>query len=166
MSTAVLTLPVGAKFASRSMVFSTTVQEAISGKETRIYKQSYPRYKWELDVDVLRSSSAFSSTEFQYLFGFINSRQGMFDTFLYQDPVDNSATGQNLGTGNSSTSAFALTRSFGGFVEPILAPNSVSAVYLSSVSIPAAGLSQPTNGALTQTSGGSLGATTYYVKST
>jgi uncharacterized protein (TIGR02217 family) len=167
MSTAVFAPPPGTGWpVTRTPVFDTVVQQAISGKETRIARQTYPRWKWELTMNVLRSGAAYSSTEFQYLAGFFEQRLGQFDTFLYQDPDDNSVTGQPIGTGNGATSFFQLVRSFGGFVEPVLAPNAVSAIYLNSVSIPQAGYSAPTSGALTQTSGGSLGVTTYYVKST
>jgi uncharacterized protein (TIGR02217 family) len=111
----------------RTPVWSTNVQSAISGKECRISYWSYPKWKWELTFNILRSSSAY--TEFQQLVGFFNARQGQFDTFLFSDPDDNSVTGQTIGTGDGSTKTFQLVRAFGGFVEPVLAPNVVSHVY-------------------------------------
>lgn len=169
MSTSVFPSLPGMTFPiQRSPVFDTRTQTAISGKETRIALQSYPRRKYEIPFSVLRSS--LSLAEMQTLVGFFNSLYGGWDTFLYTDADDNSVTGQGLGTGDGSTTAFQLIRAFGGggfsFVEPVLAPNTVSAVYLNGVSIPAAGYSAATNGALTQTSSGSLGAATYYVRST
>jgi uncharacterized protein (TIGR02217 family) len=149
---------------TRSPVFDTQVQQAISGKETRIALQSYPRWKWDLVFNFLRSAIALS--EFQQLVGFFNSRMGQFDTFLYQDADDNSVTGQAIEDGDGATTTFQLIRAFGGFIEPVLAPNTVSAVYLNGTSIPAAGYSAATNGALTQTSSGSLAGATYYVRST
>lgn len=115
----------------RSPVFSTTVQTATSGKETRIANQSSPRYKWNVQFNVLRSAGGW--TEFQQLFGFFNSMKGSFDTFLYTDADDNSATATLIGTGNGVQTVFQLVRTFGGFIEPILAPNVVSAVYLNGV---------------------------------
>jgi uncharacterized protein (TIGR02217 family) len=165
MSTQVLPSLIGLAWdVVRTPVWDTTVQTAISGKEIRIANQTYPRWKWELKYDVVRSDSV--NTEFQQIVGFFNSRQGQFDTFLYIDADDNSVTSQAIGTGNGSTAAYQLVRALGGFVEPVLAPHTVSAVYLSGVSIPSAGYSAPTNGSLTQSAGGALGATTYYVKST
>lgn len=165
MSTAILPSLAGLGFpVQRTPVWDTIIQTAISGKETRIAKQTYPRWKWELSYTVLRSSAAF--VELQELAGFFNARQGSFDTFLYQDADDNSVTGQAIDNGDGMTTAFQLVRAFGGFIEPVLAPNTVSAVYLNGVSIPAAGYSAATNGALSQTSSGSLGAATYYVRST
>jgi uncharacterized protein (TIGR02217 family) len=136
MSTAVFIPPVGTGWPiTRTPVWDTIVQQSISGKEVRIAKQTYPRWKYELVISILRSSAAYSSTEFQYVVGFFNSRQGMFDTFLYQDADDNSVTSQALGTGDGTTTVFQFVRAFGGFIEPVLAPNTGGTinVYLNGV---------------------------------
>lgn len=115
-----------------------TVQESVSGKRTSINNWSYPRYQWELTASVLPTSSALTnapaSADFQTLFGFFNSRGGRFDTFLYTDADDNSVTAQALGVGDGVTLTYQLVSAFGGFVQPILAPNVVSNVYLNAVS--------------------------------
>ena len=122
MSTSVLPTLIGLAYpVTRSTVWDTNTQEVISGKETRIAYQTYPRYKWEATYNVLRSASAY--TEFQNLLGFYNARQGGFDTFLYQDPDDYTVSSQSIATGDGSTTAFQLLRTLGGFSEPILAPN-------------------------------------------
>ena len=141
---------------------TTRAGQAISGKETRIAKQTYPRWKWELTYNVLRSGASYG--ELQQLAGFFNARQGMFDTFLYQDADDSAVTGQTIATGDGATTAFQLIRTFGSFLEPVLAPNVVSAVYLNSVSLPTAGYSAPGAATLSSTAGGSLASTTYYVR--
>jgi hypothetical protein len=146
------------------MMDDVTIQTAISGKETRINNQSYPRYQFDLTYNILRSAAAY--TEYQQLLGFINSRYGRWDTFLYTADDDNSVTGQTIGTGDGTTTAFQLLRTLSGFIEPVLAPNIIGAVYLNGLSIPTAGYSAATNGALTQTSSGSLGASTRFVRST
>lgn len=143
--------------------WSTVKQKNVSGKMTRIGYFSYPFYTFQIGYSVLRSAVTYA--EQQTLQGFFNSRNGSFDSFLFNNVDDNSVTGQALGTGDAVTTAFQLVRAYGGFVEPIYAPNAISAVYLDGVSIPTAGLSAPTNGALTSTVSGALGATTYYVKS-
>lgn len=122
MSAFILPSLVGLGFdVTRTPTWDTIVQQAINGKETRIAKLTYPRWKWSLTYNVLRSSAAFA--ELQQLAGFFNARQGMFDTFLYQDADDNSVTGQQIALGDGTTTAFQLIRAFGGFVEPMLAPN-------------------------------------------
>ncbi len=132
MSTAILPSLAGLGFdIVRTPVWDTIIQQAISGKETRMARQTYPRWAWELTYNVLRSGAAYG--ELQQLAGFFNARQGMFDTFLYQDADDNSVTAQTIGTGNGTTATFQLIRTFGGFIEPVLAPNTVSHVYLNGV---------------------------------
>lgn len=131
MSTTVLPSLVGLGFeVVRTPIWDTSVQSAMSGKETRIARQTYPRWQWELSYNVLRSGSY---NELQQLAGFFNARQGMFDSFLYQDADDYSVTAQAIGQGNGSNKIFPLYRSFGGFLEPVLAPQTVSAVYINGV---------------------------------
>lgn len=120
---------------TRREIWKTRAQEAISGKETRIADWSYPRHQWTLGFDFLRQGalSGAAYAEFAALAGFFNLRQGAYDSFLFSDADDNAAAGQGLGTGDGATTSFALARAFGGFVEPIAAPNAVSAVYLNGV---------------------------------
>jgi uncharacterized protein (TIGR02217 family) len=131
MSNAIFpTLPGLGWSVKRTPSFKTLVNEAVSGKETRAALWSYPRYRWELTYDVLRDGAL---AELRTLEGFFLQRQGSFDAFLFSDPDDNAASGQPIGIGDGSTAAFQLVRPFGGFVDPVLAPNSVSAVYLGGV---------------------------------
>src|SRR5579862_7623363 len=120
---------------TRREMWSTRTQTAISGKETRVADWSYPRHQWTLTYDFLRQGNLSGATyaEFASLAGFFNLRQGSFDTFLYADPDDSSVTSQGIGIGDGTTTNFQLVRAFGGFVEPILAPNSVSRIALNGV---------------------------------
>jgi len=115
----------------RTEIWKTRVQEAISGKEVRIADWSFPRHQWELTYDFLRSAPAYG--ELQSLLGFFDQRQGVFDSFLYSDADDSAVTGQPIGVGDGVATAFQLVRLYGGFVEPVIAPNVVSAVYLAGV---------------------------------
>ena len=141
----------------RSPVWKTRAQQAISGKETRLADWSYPAWHWALTFDFLRATP--SAAEFQSLAGFFNQRQGAFGTFLYADADDNAVTGQSLGAGDGATVSFQLVRAFGGFIEPVLAPNVVSAVYLAGVvQSPSAYSVNPTTGLLTFTAAPASGA--------
>ncbi len=132
MSNAIFPTLVGLGWSvKRVPMWKTRVQEAISGKETRIADWSFPRWKWELAYDFLRGDAGHA--EFQSLAGFFNQRQGVFDSFLYQDADDNGATAQLLSSGDGATRSFQLVRSLGGFIEPIIAPNAVNNIYLAGV---------------------------------
>jgi uncharacterized protein (TIGR02217 family) len=110
------------------------VVTAVSGKETAIAYQANPRWLWELTFDLLRSDAA--HLELQTLAGFFNARRSTFDSFLYRDADDNTVAAQALGIGDGAAAAFQLVRTFGGFTEPVLAPQTVAAVYLDGVAQP------------------------------
>jgi uncharacterized protein (TIGR02217 family) len=139
MSTAVFpSLPLIGWPVKRTEIWQTRKPLAISGKETALADWSYPRHQWELTFDGLRQAGtnmqvpSFAGAvwaEFATLAGFYDLRQGGFDSFLYTDPDDNTVTGQGIGTGDGVTTSFQLIRAFGGFAEPIYAPNVVSHVY-------------------------------------
>ncbi len=165
MSTSVFPTLAGLEYpVEKTPEWSTTLQENVSGKETAIGFWSYPRYTIKLSFNFLRSDT--TNAELQSLMGFFNLRSGNYDTFLFDDVDDDTVSGQTVGIGNGSTAAYQLVRAYGGYVEPVLAPHTVSAAYLAGVSIPTAGYSAPTNGALTQTVSGALAGATYYVRST
>lgn len=107
-------------------VWNTNVQEAVSGKETRVGQWSYPRYLFELNYEWLKSDP--SAAEFQALKGFFNGCNGRAVTFLYSFAEDNSIAGQSIGTGDGNTKQFQMVRACGGFAEPVFAPDAVSSV--------------------------------------
>ncbi len=108
-----------------------SILTSVSGKETRIGYWTYPKYRWELSFEFLQSDQV--NLELQDLIGFFNLMNGRFDSFQYTDPTDNAVVGQTIGVGDGSTVDFQLIRSMGGFVEPIFAPNNISALYLDGV---------------------------------
>jgi len=134
MSTAVFPSLPGLTFpVKRTEIWKSRVQESISGKEVRIADWSYPRHQWELTYELLRGAPSFA--ERQVLQGFFNLRQGQFDPFLYSDADDYAVTGQSLGLGDGETAIYQLVAAVGGFVEPILAPNVVTAVKLNGAAL-------------------------------
>lgn len=112
--------------------WSTRKQQSVSGKEIRMSNRSRPIWKFAMSYEVLRGGSAYA--ELQQLMGFFNQRQGSFDSFLLQDGSDNSVSGQSFGTGDGSTTAFALLHQINGWLEPI--------GYSSSPSVFSAGVQQ------------------------
>lgn len=141
MSTQVLPSLIGLGFSrARKSRWSSRKPEAVSGKVTRIKDWSVPIYTWTLLYNVLRQGVGFYTavdtfSELAQLLGFFDLRGGGFDSFLYADEDDNSASLQPLAntvtglpTGDGSTTLFQLLRSFGGFTMPVLAPNVITQV--------------------------------------
>lgn len=131
MSTSILPTLKGLTYpAQRSTIFNNRRQQSIGGKTTRVALWSTPRYQWVLSYSILRQGivGAASFTEMQQMEAFFEKMLGGFDSFLYQDPDDNTVTDQPIGTGNGSNHNFQLVRSFGGQSIPILAPNLVASV--------------------------------------
>lgn len=111
--------------------WSTKVQVATSGRELRSAWFSMPKWGIKLTYEILRATTGF--TELQTLLGFFNARQGSFDSFLYDNPNDDSVTAQMIGTGNGSQAVFSLCRAYGGFVEPTMNINVITGIYLNGV---------------------------------
>lgn len=127
MSNAVLpSLPGLAWPVARRPMWSTRIQESASGKETRIGFWSYPRWEYTISFDVLRSLGAF--TELQQIAGFYNARNGAYDDWLFNDLYDNTCSLQLFGTGDGVTTSFQLARTYGGYVEPVRAINTLTQV--------------------------------------
>jgi len=115
----------------RTPIFKTLLQQSMAGGEVRAALQSYPRWQYTLSFNFLRDDS---NDEFRTLLAFLLARQGAFDSFLFLDVDDCSATGQQIGVGDGSTAQFQLVRSFGGFDEPVLAPIAVTSLTVAGVS--------------------------------
>jgi len=103
----------------RTPIHSTTPQVAWSGKDSRRSNWTYPKHRYELVFDLLRSDS---NAEWQTLIGFFNKCHGSAAVFKFLDPDDNTATAQQIGIGDGVTTTFQLVRTLGGFVEPVFSP--------------------------------------------
>lgn len=165
MSNAVLPSLKGLSYpVEKTPVWSTKVQRHVSGKETRLGLWSYPLWQWSLSYDVLRSDNV--NLELQQLVGFFNARQGAFDSWLFNDPDDNTATSQAFGLGDGSNKVFQLARTYGGFTEPVGAVNTISSVTINGTPTAAYTVNTST-GVVTFTTAPTAGATvawsgTYY----
>jgi len=133
------TLPGLAWSVTKTPTFQTRIQRAASGRELRALDYPYPLWQFALVFDFLRDNPTAGYDELRTLMGFFMLCQGAFGTFLFQDPSDFQVSGQQIGTGNASTSIFQLQRAMGttlpngGFFEPITAPNVVRAIYLNGI---------------------------------
>ena len=105
---------------SKAPQWSSQVIRSASGRERRTSYWSYPLWQFELSYGVIRHRP--TNDELATMWEFFNVLQGQFGTFLFVDPTDCqilSSAPATFGTGNSSTTAFQLTRSINSFVEPV-----------------------------------------------
>jgi uncharacterized protein (TIGR02217 family) len=150
------TLPGLAWSVTKTPTFQTRIQRAASGRELRALDYPFPLWQFTLAFEFLRDNAAAGLDELRTLMGFYLMCQGAYGSFLFQDPTDREVSGQFLGIGNASATAFQLQRAFGtvlpggGFFEPIVAPEAVAAVYFNGVTQSLAGYGvDPETGVLT-----------------
>jgi uncharacterized protein (TIGR02217 family) len=116
---------------TRTPTWRTIIQEAMSGKDTRVQLFTFPRYKWEIGVDYLGvTPNSLANADWSVLTGFFNKVGGAALPFHWNDPYDNAATAQSLGTGDGTTRIFPFIRALGGFLEPVTDVTAVSQVTL------------------------------------
>lgn len=98
--------------------FSTVINRAADGSETRASQYQYPLFKWLFTYNYLdnRADSALdaSPTDFETIEGFYLNRAGAFDSFLFSDPADYHAVGRKFGVSDGNNRTFPLGRYFGG----------------------------------------------------
>lgn len=112
--------------------FSTIIHTSFSSKEARSANAAYPMWLFSVNFPHLDDQQF---TDLETLHGFICQRRGRFDTFLYAHRNANAVVGRQFGTGNGTRTDFQLTRSFGGFVEPVENPNLIEAISLDDVDV-------------------------------
>lgn len=156
MSNAIFPVLSGLSFpVEKTPNWSTKIQTSISGKETRLGLWSYPVWQFSIGYDFLRSDAV--NQELQTLIGFFNARQGAYDSWLFLDPDDCTATNAAFATGDGTTRVFQLARSYGGWLEPVRAVVSVTSVQINGSSTSAYTI-DPYSGVITFTAAPSVGA--------
>lgn len=107
-------------------LWKTVVHESASGVEARLAYYTRPRWRWTLTYDLLRQGGA--EQEFETLAGFFNLRRGRWDAFLFEDATDNTVTDHLFGIGDGARTRFPVTRTFGGFTEPVSSVTAFGAI--------------------------------------
>lgn len=111
--------------------FSTLAQRSNALQEARASLAPYPLWHFRHAYSVLRAEAAY--TELQQLLGFFLARRGKWDSWLFADPDDSTATAEPFGTGNGTDDEFQLARSLGGFVEPCKNVAALPLIYVAGV---------------------------------
>lgn len=103
-------------------VWNTQTYESESGRETRIQKWKYPRYKISLTYNFLTDNTSkwqLDKGDIERLQGFFNAVGGSFDDFLYLDDTENYVENQTFGLGNGQQTVFQLVRNHPYWAEPV-----------------------------------------------
>lgn len=103
-------------------VWNTQTYESESGRETRIQKWKYPRYKISLTYNFLTDNTSkwhLEKGDIERLQGFFNAVGGSFDDFLYFDDTENYVENQTFGLGNGQQTVFQLVRNHPYWAEPV-----------------------------------------------
>lgn len=115
----------------RSPVWSTGIQESANGLKLRTAFFSYPIYKYSLSFDLLRETTGFS--EKKQIEEFFNLHRGGWDSWLYNDDSDNTATNQVFASTDGVSASYQLKRSINNYLEPIKALNGTPTIYKNGV---------------------------------
>lgn len=139
-------------------ILASRVTTAITGKATQLACAVYPRWAFTLTYggnSWLRDRTQNSTpdptmgsyTEFEQLSGLFLACQGSYGEFYYDDPDDDSRSGQFIGQGNGTSVSFPILCSWGSgpFSPPMYfvvgGVNVINAVYLNGVVVGAANYS-------------------------
>jgi hypothetical protein len=120
----------GLEFGTARTVLAPPVQVRTtpSRREYRARDATLARYRYALQYEFLSQRAQFSESQLYTLSGFFLKHGGAFESFLFADPADRTASAELFGTGNGSTTAFQLLRAVGGFSEPVYAVSGSIAV--------------------------------------
>jgi hypothetical protein len=110
-----------------AMAPPVAIKTTPSLREFRARNSNYVRYSYSLAYEFLRTRGSW--TELQTIVGFYNLVGGPFDSFLFNDPDDNTATAEQFAVGNGSATVFQLVRAYGGFAEAVYDFNGAVAIF-------------------------------------
>lgn len=131
MSNLILPALPGLKWSTfRSPVFDNVTKTTDSGREFTRIKWPTPKWLYKREYEFLRAGA---EQELQTLVGFFNKHYGNADSWLFDDPDDNTAVDQLFGAGNGVTLQFQLLRALGGFYEPVRELNGSPVIKLNGV---------------------------------
>lgn len=102
-------------------------RESDSGRDFTRAIWTSPQRHYRLQYEFLRSGA---EAELQALVGFFNRHKGDFDTWLFDDPMDNVVVNEPLGVTNGTQSTWQLTRAFGGSSSPVFELKAPPELYL------------------------------------
>lgn len=126
-----------------SPIWNNQLQKTVTGRVVATTYQQYPLWKFTLAYDYL------SAADFATILGFFNGQGGNLTPFWFDaGPGSDSVTAQGIGTGDGATRTFSLLRSYGGYVEPVVASFGSPTAYDNGTAVSAT-FNSPANGQVT-----------------
>lgn len=117
--------------------WNTTIYESESGRETRIQKWKFPRYKIKITYNFLTDEKTKSvqleKGDIERLQGFFNAVGGSFDDFLFLDDTENYVENQTFGVGDGHTTVFQLVRNHPYWAEPVNGIHEIPEIFVDGV---------------------------------
>ena len=117
---------------SKYPVFNTITQTPVSRRgETRISTTPYCTWEFSMTFPYVPGTFNDPTSYLNQAVGFFMSMQGSANSFLYDDPRDNTISSPvAFGTGDGSTKAFQLSRPIGGAADIIQNLNGAPSIYI------------------------------------
>ena len=109
--------------------YQTDKQNATSGREYRVSLQPYAKCEFQIDFDFVRTGKG----EMQALIGHFMAVRGSWDSWLFTFEDDCAVTNQLIATGDGTTVAFQLNRTFGPATEPVMNVNTLTNIKVGGV---------------------------------
>lgn len=97
-------------------VFQTTIIPLLGGYEDR--NQDWQVALWRYEVSLVNRPIAEIRAFMAHLLG----RRGAANTFPLRDPIDNTLTDENIGTGDGTTASFQIHKTYGDADRPYVRP--------------------------------------------
>lgn len=103
-------------------IFASGVNEFIVGRELTVAQQAFPLWEFDLTFEILRTTTnnqvqdvyfADYFTEYESILVVFLQALGQSGRFLYDDPSDDSRTGQFIAMGDGHTTTFRVVRDWG-----------------------------------------------------
>jgi uncharacterized protein (TIGR02217 family) len=111
--------------------WSNANRQSGSGRSFTRAMWTYPVRHYRVEFEVLRSGA---DAELQQLVGFFNRHKGDYETWLFDDPMDNTTSGiAEFAVTDGVTQAFQLKRPFGGAIAPVFDLNGAPLIYVDGV---------------------------------
>lgn len=100
----------------RTPKYATLTQTPVSLRgQLNISLTPYPIWEYEIGLGYLRGAIADPTSAVNQIAGFFAAAAGAAGLWLFADPFDSTATAQQFGTGDGSTTAFQMQRPLGAY---------------------------------------------------